>query len=125
MSVCNCPNDRFTKPSALRTAGPDPLADALLGDAPNCGLGGELEVLPQIPMAQLVQVERPNGPRLEGPRSQPILSFIQPLEGAAQDVRFLGRRVSFMLSTGFKCEEKQGAAFLYRLEATVFSGGFL
>ena len=103
-----------------------------LGDAPNCDLGREFEALPQIPIAQLVEVEQPNGPTLEDSRSQPITNFIHPLEGAAQDVRFLNGRGELDVSNQLRRsrysssgKEKQGDAFVCRLKATVSSGGFL
>jgi hypothetical protein len=83
------------------------------------------------PIAQLVQVELPNGHPLEGSRSEPMRSVIHPLEGAAQDVHFLGGRREFDVDDplrGPRCsssvEQKRGVAFLCRLNATVSGGGF-
>jgi hypothetical protein len=83
------------------------------------------------PIAQLVQVELPNGHPHEGSRSEPMTSVIHPLEGAAQDVGFLGGRGEPDVDDplrGRRCsssvEQKRGVAFLCRRNATVSGGGF-
>jgi hypothetical protein len=118
----------FIEP-ALRVLGTGFVGVGDIGDAPNCDLGCEFKVLPQIPTARLVQVELPNG---RGPAWPANYKPHSPARGCGAG-RLLPRGeidVGDQLhgpEAFFKCEEKQGADFLCRLglKATVSSGGFL
>jgi hypothetical protein len=85
----------FIEP-ALRVLGTGFVGVGDLGDAPNCDLGCEFKVLPQIPTARLVQVELPNG---RGPAWPANYRPHSPARGCGEDVCFLG--VSLMLATSF------------------------